>query len=98
MQTRRFDQNHGLHCLKKDGQLSPLILYVELFVVTLRADGQIYDPDLVPAIVSTLSVFLNNDPESCAVIAATVRNESTLALFVDTCGERAIQLDIGSKS
>jgi hypothetical protein len=50
-----------------------------------KADRQIYDPDLVPAIISTLSILLQSG--STALVAATVRNITTLELFIDTCSK-----------
>jgi hypothetical protein len=57
------------------------------FQAPLELTSEIYDPDLVPPLVSTLRVLLENNPKSIALVAATVRNKSTLQLFVDTCSE-----------
>lgn len=40
---------------------------------------------MVPALVGTISILLHS--RSHALIAATVRNEATLALFISSCGE-----------
>lgn len=52
---------------------------------------QIYDPDLVPPLVSTLRVLLPQ-ATSKAIIAATVRNESTLELFIDSCRDSGLSI------
>ena len=51
-----------------------------------ETNPQIYDPSLVPPLVSAIGVLLAS-PEvaGSAVISATVRNPSTLDLFVATC-------------
>ena len=70
-------------------------------VVTIIAADVIYDPDLIPPLVSTISYLLGSPAsptlvglqdaddidERQAIVAATVRNESTLGLFEQTCGE-----------
>ena len=69
-------------------------------VMGFYADSQIYDPDLVPALVNTIHTLICSNPEAAAnasapgrqrnccqaIIAATVRNEDTLDLFVSICG------------
>jgi hypothetical protein len=49
-----------------------------------RGPDQIYDPDLVPALVETIRCLIR--PTGMAVIAATVRNEKTFGVFLDQCG------------
>lgn len=51
----------------------------------------IYDPDLVPLLVETLAVLLA--PQTFALIAATVRNPSTLDLFKQTCARCGLLVD-----
>jgi hypothetical protein len=54
----------------------------------LHNNKKIYDPELVPALVACLAYFLGKEPdERFALIAATVRNESTIEAFARTCGE-----------
>ena len=71
--------------------------------MTIIAADVIYDPDLIPPLVSTIAYLLDQlataarfNPqeqprgELCerqAIVAATVRNESTLDLFERTCSE-----------
>lgn len=55
---------------------------------------QIYDPDLIPPLVAALQTLLRPTPLSTAIIAATVRNQSTLDLFVKTCEENRMQVDV----
>ena len=48
--------------------------------------AKIYDPDLVPALAATIRILLELNPHSAAVVAAPVRNPSTLELFIAACG------------
>jgi hypothetical protein len=48
---------------------------------------QIYDPDIVPALVAAIGVLLPATSANIALVAATIRNESTLELFRRTCCE-----------
>lgn len=55
--------------------------------------SQIYDPALVPPLVSTIAVLLGEASlRTTALISATVRNPATLDLFVDTCRTSASRL------
>jgi len=47
----------------------------------------IYDPDIVPLLVAAIRVLLTegDGKDGVAVLAATVRNEDTFRLFMDTC-------------
>ncbi|CEP63573.1 protein-lysine N-methyltransferase LALA0_S08e05688g [Lachancea lanzarotensis] len=52
-----------------------------------------YDKTVVPSLVATLACALLNGARF-ALIAATVRNESTLAEFEKQCTERSLQMEI----
>lgn len=43
----------------------------------------IYDPDIVPLLVSAIDTLLTG--ETCALVAATIRNVDTFNLFLSTC-------------
>ena len=57
---------------------------------------QIYDPELVPALVKTLRALVpgsNPDSGAQAIVAATVRQKSTIQLFErECCKHRVIEL------
>jgi hypothetical protein len=48
---------------------------------------QIYDPDIVPALVAAIALLLPTSSANIALVAATIRNETTLELFRRTCCE-----------
>lgn len=43
----------------------------------------IFDPDMIPALVSTIKCALQYHQHSQALIASTIRNEATYALFLN---------------
>ncbi|ODO08121.1 hypothetical protein I350_03707 [Cryptococcus amylolentus CBS 6273] len=48
----------------------------------------IYDPDLVPPLVDSIDVLLGSAKDQlCAVVAATVRNETTFESFLAQCAQ-----------
>ncbi|WVQ72536.1 hypothetical protein IAR50_002093 [Cryptococcus sp. DSM 104548] len=54
----------------------------------VMAADVIYDPDLVPPLVNTIDVLLgSSEDQICAVVAATVRNESTYESFLVHCSQ-----------
>ncbi|ORY32507.1 hypothetical protein BCR39DRAFT_504245 [Naematelia encephala] len=59
---------------------------------TIVAADVIYDPDLIPALVTAVRVLLGSDRRNMAVFAATVRNPATLDLFCETCIERQLSV------
>lgn len=58
--------------------------------VVLAADV-IYDPEIVPLLVGAIAALI---PKSYAIIAATVRNEETFHLFLDTCAARGLGTEL----
>jgi hypothetical protein len=63
----------------------------------LVAADVIYDPDIVPLLVNAIRVLLTENVQEdqerpVAVLAATVRNEQTFKLFLDTCGKLHLNL------
>lgn len=73
---------------------------------TVLAADVIYDPEIVPLLVDTIHELLqpwnvagNNDsaatgPEPVAIIAATVRNEQTFALFLARCKAQNLDTEL----
>lgn len=50
--------------------------------------NQIYDPDLVHPLVDSIDVLLSSGSEKLsAIISATIRNQETFDLFLETCGK-----------
>ncbi|KAI0684765.1 putative methyltransferase-domain-containing protein [Cytidiella melzeri] len=49
----------------------------------------VFDPSIIPALVGTLKMALAGDATKSALIALTVRNESTIAEFLRTASEYA---------
>lgn len=72
----------------------------------MLAADVIYDPEIVPLLVDTIHELLqpwnvagNNDsaatgPEPVAIIAATVRNEQTFALFLARCKAQNLDTEL----
>ncbi|OCF60565.1 hypothetical protein L486_00200 [Kwoniella mangroviensis CBS 10435] len=59
---------------------------------TIVAADVIYDPDLVPPLVNTIDVLLDDDGQNQAIISATVRNQETFDQFLITCGQHHLQV------
>ncbi|WVQ67717.1 uncharacterized protein L199_005921 [Kwoniella botswanensis] len=59
---------------------------------TIVAADVIYDPDLVPPLVNTIRVLLEDDGQNQAIISATVRNQETFDKFLITCGQHRLQV------
>lgn len=57
--------------------------------VVLAADV-IYDPEIVPLLVGAIEARV----EEYALVAATVRNEETFALFLETCKTRGLGVEV----
>jgi len=52
----------------------------------------VFDPCLIPGLVGTIKMSLER-PTSCALIALTIRNKSTLAYFLSHLQESSLQVD-----
>lgn len=59
---------------------------VNVLVANLLA-VQVYDPDIIPVLVDTLSLTMGIKPGVVAYLALTARNENTLMRFVDRACE-----------
>ncbi|KAK1924147.1 hypothetical protein DB88DRAFT_489232 [Papiliotrema laurentii] len=57
---------------------------------TVVAADVIYDPSLVPPLVAAIDALVGSS--SHAIISATVRNPTTLDLFVETCHKSGLEL------
>ncbi|OXB39965.1 hypothetical protein J007_00234 [Cryptococcus neoformans] len=79
-----------------DPSLAPWSKIQELHWDIVAADV-IYDPDLVRPLVDSIDVLLGNHdgPEKLnAVISATIRNQETFDLFLETCDKHSLRVDI----
>ncbi|ADV20239.1 hypothetical protein I305_01120 [Cryptococcus gattii E566] len=55
----------------------------------------IYDPDLVHPLVDSIDVLLSSGSEKLsAIISATIRNQGTFDLFIETCDKHSLIVDI----
>ncbi|KAL1405442.1 hypothetical protein Q8F55_009074 [Vanrija albida] len=64
---------------------------------TVVAADVIYDPDLVPLLAGAIDVLTapgGDSPPPTAIIAATVRNEDTFALFLAECAKRQLHTQL----
>ncbi|KAG9313980.1 putative methyltransferase-domain-containing protein [Chiua virens] len=60
------------------------LLMYEVRQMTVR---QVFDPELVPSLVRTISLAFSSGNARSALIALTVRNEDTLTYFLDEIGK-----------
>ena len=49
--------------------------------------SQVYDPDLIPLLISTVRDLFENYHLEHFIIAATLRNENTFQTFLRDCGK-----------
>nr|XP_019010914.1 uncharacterized protein I206_04219 [Kwoniella pini CBS 10737]OCF49695.1 hypothetical protein I206_04219 [Kwoniella pini CBS 10737] len=62
---------------------------------TIIAADVIYDPDLVQPLINAISVLIGRkDDDVQAIISATIRNCQTFNLFLDTCEQCRLRVDI----
>jgi hypothetical protein len=62
------------------------VLAAALLCFALRALLQVYDPEIIPALVATLGLAINGTAE--AYVALTIRNEATIDRFLDAVRAR----------
>lgn len=82
--------------LHKEGHVYDLIIGADIVSLSQESSRgteslskqQTYDVQSIPALVTTIRDLFNLYPETKILISATVRNEDTLAAFLDACGKR----------